>query len=379
VSARRGLPVAAVAVVFAVAVPVLGGPAAAEEPTPTPTPAAASSSTPTLTPTPTPTPTATPSPRPSPTPTPTPTPAPSPEPPGGEDRRRPPRALSHPEGAFGTGRLVELAAELKALGWPPRRALRAAFSPFIIGGPAAWTNSWGAPRFGPAPGEVRSHEGQDVYCRFGDPVLAAEPGIVEFDEGGLGGFVARLHREGGGYFYYAHLSRFNTKGLSSGDTVGPGDVIGFCGDSGNARGGAPHVHFGWYDADGTARDPMRHLVRWLRRARRGALDLLERDRGRRIERIDLLTTERLFGDAFAPDRSELGRPADEVWLAGLDPKRLPLGIGGLMESVTKAAVANDAPDRPRPFSAMIGRRAQRWSLSLRRAAAGHTGFSAPPG
>jgi murein DD-endopeptidase MepM/ murein hydrolase activator NlpD len=117
---------------------------------------------------------------------------------------------------------------------------------------------------------IRSHEGQDVFCDFGAPVLASQTGVVTFDEGGLGGRVARLHLPSGGYFYYAHLSEWNTEELASGDRVEAGDVIGYCGNTGNAASTAPHVHFGWYGPDGEARDPMAFLVSWLRAAERAA-------------------------------------------------------------------------------------------------------------
>ena len=166
------------------------------------------------------------------------------------------------KGSFST------AALLDAL--PSRRALRSRervpqFAPFIIAGPASWTDTWGAPRSGPGS-LARRHEGQDVFCRYGDPVLASERGHVEFDEGGLGGKVARLHRADGSYWYYAHLSAWNTRDVASGDRVGPGDVIGYCGNSGNAIGSPPHVHFGLYGSNGRAINPVTDLVRWLRAA-----------------------------------------------------------------------------------------------------------------
>jgi murein DD-endopeptidase MepM/ murein hydrolase activator NlpD len=96
-------------------------------------------------------------------------------------------------------------------------------------------------------------------------VLATAQGTVEFDRGGLGGKVARIHMDKGGYLYYAHLEDFNTKRIASGDRVVRGDVIGYCGSTGNAAATAPHVHFGWYK-DGLAYDPMVLLARRLERA-----------------------------------------------------------------------------------------------------------------
>jgi murein DD-endopeptidase MepM/ murein hydrolase activator NlpD len=85
----------------------------------------------------------------------------------------------------------------------------------------------------------------------------------ESDEGGN-------HRPDGAYWYYAHLSRWNTDDFDSGDSVAPGDVIGYCGNTGNAATTPSHVHFGLYGPDGRAADPMAWLVRWLRAAERSA-------------------------------------------------------------------------------------------------------------
>jgi murein DD-endopeptidase MepM/ murein hydrolase activator NlpD len=40
--------------------------------------------------------------------------------------------------------------------------------------------------------------------------------------------------------YYAHLERYS---VSSGNLVKAGDVFGILGDSGNARGKQPHIHY----------------------------------------------------------------------------------------------------------------------------------------
>jgi murein DD-endopeptidase MepM/ murein hydrolase activator NlpD len=166
--------------------------------------------------------------------------------------------------------LVAAAEVLRLQGWSEEAIRQEVFAPFIVVGPASWSDSWGAPRFGPGS-IVRKHEGQDVMCEYGAEVLAAEDGIVEFDTSVLGGRVARLHRPTGGYWYYAHLSGWNLDAVSSGDQVHTGEVIGFCGDTGNAT--VPHVHFGHYGADGEAIDPMTSLVSWLREAE-SDLDIL---------------------------------------------------------------------------------------------------------
>jgi len=199
--------------------------------------------------------------RPSPTPFPDPSPGPgaSPTPIPGRHED----AADLYGGTFSTERLDAAAEVLRQAGWSEESIRRRVYVPFIVVGPASWSDSWGDPRFGPGP-IVRRHEGQDVLCHYGAEVLASEDGIIEFETGLLGGRSARLHRSGGGFWYYAHLSDWNLASFSTGDAVHAGDVIGYCGSTGNAT--VPHVHFGHYGPDGAAIDPMASLVSWLREA-----------------------------------------------------------------------------------------------------------------
>ena len=285
--------------------------------------------TPSPTPTPTPTSTTTPSDQPSESPSPSPSesrepsaespsPTAAPEPttkatPAPGAKLPPPLTASkYPSGPFDTSALVALAARLRSFGLGESYVRHHAFAPFIVEGRAHWTNDWGALRRDP-DGTWRRHLGDDVFCERGAPVLAAERGRLEFATDSLGGRVARLHRDAGGYFYYAHLSGWNTEVLDSGDRVSPGDVIGFCGNSGNAVGGATHVHFGYYS--GGARDPMGFLITWLRRAEtraRAALDELRAG-------ADVSRLEHLFGDDFAPDLSQGSQPETEPLEMFLEP------------------------------------------------------------
>ena len=251
------------------------------------------------------------------------------------------------DGEFSTERLQIVAARLRAEGLSHEQILRRVYIPFIIGGPAAWTDTWGAPRYGPGP-LVRTHEGQDVFCRYGDPVLAVERGRIEFDEGGLGGVVARLYRGDGSYFYYAHLSAWNTRDYETGDKVQPGDVIGYCGNTGNAITTPPHVHFGWYTPGGTARNPMGALVHWLETAESSAGVAYKDVTGRAFRFREAEVTWRLFGDTFSPDVSELRVSTESLLAAGSGG-----GALGLAEAALQAALA-DQPEVP--TTARIGAR-----------------------
>lgn len=210
---------------------------------------------------------------------------------------------SHIAGSFSTGRLVSAAAKLRALGVPSDEVIEQIYPPFIIAGDAAWTDTWGAPRYGPGP-LVRTHQGQDVFCRYGDPILAPADGTVSYSDGGLGGVTARVHTSDNAYYYLTHLSGTNAGEFPGGSSVQTGDVVGYCGNSGNAITTPPHVHFGYY-VNGVAQNPMRALVKWLETAEERVLGIVAKQQKRNVLTHDRRLAERLFGDAFAPDLSEL--------------------------------------------------------------------------
>ncbi|MGE9311721.1 peptidoglycan DD-metalloendopeptidase family protein [Niabella sp. CJ426] len=109
---------------------------------------------------------------------------------------------------------------------------------------------WGANR----DGGVRSHEGIDIFAPRGTPIVSVADGRIGFaGEKGLGGKQVWLRENLAGFnVYYAHLDSFI---VNSGDAVKLGDTLGFVGSTGNAAGGAPHLHFGIY-GDGGAVDPL---------------------------------------------------------------------------------------------------------------------------
>lgn len=244
-------------------------------------------------------------------------------------------------GSYTTNELMAIAAHLRAIGWSAEEVIARVYPPFIIAGEATWIDTWGAPRYGPGP-IVRTHEGQDVFCDYGDPVLAPEAGYVSFSDGGLGGITARVHTPDGAYWYLTHLSDLNTEELSAGEQVAPGTVLGYCGNSGNAATTPPHVHFGWYQSDGQAKNPMSHLIAWLRQAEDNASSLLASAQGARLKQLPALTAARRFGDAFAPDRSVLpGGAGESLWASGSSPAT---GTFALAEVALQAALAERVYD-----------------------------------
>jgi murein DD-endopeptidase MepM/ murein hydrolase activator NlpD len=102
-------------------------------------------------------------------------------------------------------------------------------------------DTYGAPRAG-----GRTHEGIDIFVRRGTPVYSATSGYVwRVGENELGGnFVATIGA-GGVRYYYAHLHTV-ASGIEVGDEITPDTVLGFVGNSGNATGTPPHLHFGMY-------------------------------------------------------------------------------------------------------------------------------------
>ncbi len=83
------------------------------------------------------------------------------------------------------------------------------------------------------------HIGLDYRCRLGDPIYAADNGVVVFAGwgGGYGNLVRVRH--GNGYeTYYAHFSSF---AVSCGQPIYQGQVLGYCGSTGWSTG--PHLHY----------------------------------------------------------------------------------------------------------------------------------------
>jgi murein DD-endopeptidase MepM/ murein hydrolase activator NlpD len=120
---------------------------------------------------------------------------------------------------------------------------------------AAVRSAFGATRDAGA----RRHEGIDIFAPRGTPVVAAADGwIAKQTTNRLGGNVVWLWLPSRRLsLYYAHLER---QAVGPGARVRTGDVLGFVGNTGNARFTAPHLHFGVYAGGEGAVDPYPFVV-----------------------------------------------------------------------------------------------------------------------
>ena len=95
-----------------------------------------------------------------------------------------------------------------------------------------FTNDWGQARSG-----GRSHTGTDMLAPRGTPIFAPIAGTVKFDTSTRGGLSFYLDTPSGLQLYGAHMQDVGASGK-----VESGTIIGYVGDSGNAK-GTPHLHF----------------------------------------------------------------------------------------------------------------------------------------
>jgi peptidase M23-like protein len=156
---------------------------------------------------------------------------------------------------------------------------RAATVPAVIAFPVvgnvSFTDDFGAPRpQGP-------HEGNDIMSIRHQPAIAFEAGKVEKHYRSLSSTcMLYLHAVSGMTYVYIHLNNDLTAandnrggcrngiayapGLATGQSVRRGQLVGYVGDSGDADGGQPHLHFEVRRPTGVAIDPYRYLLRATR-------------------------------------------------------------------------------------------------------------------
>jgi len=139
---------------------------------------------------------------------------------------------------------------------PDGRPVRKAFLRYPVDY-ARISSGFSLARRHPVLNRVRAHKGIDFAAPTGTPIKAAGAGRVvsRGKSGGYGNVVVLTHKSGVTTLY-GHMSRF-ARGLSVGDQVAQGQVIGYVGMTGLATG--PHVHYE-YRVNGVHKNPARVTV-----------------------------------------------------------------------------------------------------------------------
>ncbi len=143
---------------------------------------------------------------------------------------------------------------------PPRKIVRMEFPdalPVPVDGVSMERlyDSFGDPR-----GGGRKHEGIDIMAPRETPVRSPVDGWVSRrGMRRLGGITISVIGPAGHRHYFAHLERWAD--LKQGDRVRAGDIVGYVGDSGNARGGPTHLHYAIYPERGGVINPYPLLLR----------------------------------------------------------------------------------------------------------------------
>jgi hypothetical protein len=141
---------------------------------------------------------------------------------------------------------------------------------FPVIGAARLTNSFGDPR------GQGAHQGEDIMSVRRALAVAAESGRVRFHTGsGRAGCMLYLYGDTGWKYLYIHLNNDLTtrndnrggcvqgvafpRGPKDGQRVRAGQPVGFVGDSGDANGIEPHLHFEMHRPGGGAVAPHPYL------------------------------------------------------------------------------------------------------------------------
>lgn len=90
-------------------------------------------------------------------------------------------------------------------------------------------------------GKSGTHKGVDIFAKKGTTVRSSTAGIVVYKgQLSMGGNVVLVLGPKWRLHYYAHLQSIETSLFA---LVGHSDAIGTVGDSGNAKGKPPHLHY----------------------------------------------------------------------------------------------------------------------------------------
>jgi len=216
-----------------------------------------------------------------------------------------------------TGKILDALKPLRDFGLTPEQIAIVGFGRFPVAGYATFTDDWWAPRFTPS---FHLHQGTDIFAPIGTPVRSPADGVLRQVQEAVGGLSVYVTTADGTEFYGTHLSAFVDK-QKTGQRVKTGDVIGFVGNSGNAEGGAGHLHFQIAPKGGAPVNPKPYLDQWVADAVTNAPALIGAFQGSRPRAVVATAMTRdsidggggMFATPASPPRSQL------LWATAASP------------------------------------------------------------
>ena len=271
------------------------------------------------------------------------------EPPPGTPKVVPPDAQRQIDSVRRTGPnntaawLAAIQPLVTEFGMTPVDAAIAGGGQFPIAGATSWVDDWHYPRFVPS---FHLHKGLDMFADLGTPVRAPFDGVLKMTEGAVGGLAVYVTQTDGTYVYMAHLSGF-APGKDNGQPVRTGEVLGFVGNSGNARGGAFHTHLQLHPKGGDPVPPKPTVDAWLAGAAAAAPQLIEATRAARnpaaVEAPGASVTAVPEGSRAPVEVDYPVDPAAALWAAASNP-----AIGTIDLASSLVASAADGIEWARP-------------------------------
>jgi len=140
------------------------------------------------------------------------------------------------------------------------------------------------PTYAGAGGHLKGHIGVDIFGPRGVAILAPVDGKVKFGGNGL---TVIIEDPETGYSHW--LGHLDSRTVKEGDFVTAGEKVGTLGDSGNAKGTAPHLHYNIYKTNSgfySGEDPTNVL--------KGSMD----KKGEKLKDKDLDSMGEKFKKAF---------------------------------------------------------------------------------
>ena len=123
-----------------------------------------------------------------------------------------------------------------------------------IAGKSEYSNSFRVPR----DNKLGIHGAIDVYAARDTPIVSPVSGkVTSVRSGGKGGYTVTILGEDGHKYYFAHMNA--QARVNRGDTINAGTHVGYVGNSGNAKGTTPHLHFSMRDSQGRVVNPYNYL------------------------------------------------------------------------------------------------------------------------